>query len=488
MEAIVYHLRLFGYKLLGLKVRLPRFFSREYLLALMGRVRSIGLTRTMEEYDQRKLSIFNQLNFFQLITGIFISLLGLLSSPQMPLVSWLIASLPAMVSVVVLYLNKLYKHEAALLVYFLLYPFVTCVIYLSGLNLGISLFFVFYGILSVFFLKDIGYIIFSLCFSMVSFFILSVVLKHYWYDLRELNNNLYLFNHCLAIAFIFYGLFLIKKENADYQTNMLAKNLVLQEKKERIEEQSEKLRENAALLKRQASEMAEVNTLKNKLFSIISHDLKAPLYALRNLFADVHQKKMSSEELKEMVPEVLNDLNYTVGLMDNLLQWAKAQMQSHTINAQEVDIEKSIHDVLQLLHQQAKAKRINIQNSSLEGLYGYADKDMINLVLRNLISNAIKFTPVNGNIIIGVHEHDAFLEIYVQDSGMGISPEMIARINNNNFFTTKGTASEAGTGLGLMLCRDFLSKNGGQLHIESEPGTGSTFSFTIPKYAEDSAA
>lgn len=481
MEAIVYHLRIFGYKLLGLKVRLPGFFSRHYMLALMARVKSIGLTKTMEEYDQRKLSIFNQLNFFQLVTGIFLSLLGLMSSPQMPLVSWLIASLPAIVSVLVLYLNKLYKHEAALLVYFLLYPFVTCVIYLSGLNLGISLFFIFYGILSVFFLKDIGYIIFSLCFSMVSFFVLSVVLKHYWYDLRELNNNLYLFNHCVSIAFIFYGLFLIKKENTGYQYNMLTKNMMLQEKNDQIQQQSEKLKENATLLKHQAKEMAELNTLKNKLFSIVSHDLKAPLYALRNLFNDVHHRKMSADELKALVPEVLNDLNYTVGLMDNLLQWAKAQMHSDEVHPQEVDIEKSIHEVLQLLHLQAKAKQINIQNGSGEGLYGFADKNMINLVLRNLISNAIKFTPVNGNISIGVYEHDSFLEIYVQDNGMGISPDVLTRINNNHFYTSKGTASESGTGLGLMLCKEFLARNGGHLHIESEPGHGSTFSFTVPK-------
>ena len=108
---------------------------------------------------------------------------------------------------------------------------------------------------------------------------------------------------------------------------------------------------------------------------------------------------------------------------------------------------------------------------------------MVNLVLRNLLSNAIKFTPQQGMIEVGVNETDSFVEVYVQDSGSGISKEALQKINENNFYTTKGTASESGTGLGLMLCKDFLSKNGGQMHIESEVGKGSVFSFTLPKTA-----
>jgi signal transduction histidine kinase len=105
---------------------------------------------------------------------------------------------------------------------------------------------------------------------------------------------------------------------------------------------------------------------------------------------------------------------------------------------------------------------------------------MINLVLRNLISNAVKFTPENGRIAIGVNQLSYFAEVYVQDTGMGISAEALQKINESNFYTTKGTASESGTGLGLMLCKEFLAKNGGQMHIESKPGEGSTFSFTLP--------
>lgn len=456
---------------------------RQKSIFILNKIKSLGFSETMEEYDQRKLSIFNQLNFFQLLTGILIPAIGLINTKNIPAGLWIAACLPAMVSILVLYLNKKQKYEAAIFTYFLLYPFVTCIVYMYGMNLGIGLYFILYGILSVFFLRDIGYIIFSLCFSMVSYFLLAVVIKHYVYELQNLNYGLFLFNQGLAIVFIFYGLFLIKKENTVYYSRILRKNTALQEKNIQIQEQANKIKENSRLLKNQAAELSELNTLKSKLFSVISHDLKAPMYALRNLFRNVQEKNMSVSELKESIPDVLNDLNYTVGLMDNLLQWAKAQMQADAVNRQNVDIQKSIHEVMQLQQLQAKAKQIHITNNTKPGVLGYVDKDMLSLVLRNLISNSIKFTPEKGNISIGVDEHHSFIEVHVKDSGTGISPDALLKINSNDFYTTNGTASESGTGLGLMLCKEFLARNGSQLHIESEPGAGSIFSFSLPKSA-----
>jgi len=482
MEIISQPLRQLRDKPVTRRFRLPRLkHVKTRLLTLISKVRLYGYNPAMEEYEQRKLAIFNQLNFFQLISGIIIPLAGLISTPGMRPFAWMAAFLPALVSVVVLFLNKRFKHEAALLAYFSLYPFVTCIVFMSGINAGIGLSFMLYGVLAVFFLRDIGYIIFSLCFSMVSYFILIVVLKHHRYDLEQLNNGLYLVNHGIMLAFIFYGLFLVKKENTVYQFSILGQNRELHQKNIQIQQQADQLQENASQLEQQAAELAELNAVKSKLFSIISHDLKAPLYALRNLFREVHQKNMTATELKKTVPDILNDLNYTVGLMDNLLQWSKAQMESNSVHPQPINIQESINETMQLLHLQAKSKNIHISNCAAEGVYGYADRDMIQLVLRNLLSNAIKFTPDTGNIFIGTHEHPSFLEVYVRDSGTGMNPESIALLNNNNYFTTKGTASESGTGLGLMLCKEFLARNGGKLHIESEAGKGSVFSFTLPK-------
>ncbi|HEX5652054.1 MAG TPA: HAMP domain-containing sensor histidine kinase [Chitinophagaceae bacterium] len=442
---------------------------RDKSLFILQRVRVLGVDNNLDDYEKRKLRIFNQLNFFQLLTGLMIPVLGIFTAPNLPVGSWLVACLPALVSVVVLWLNSLKRYELALLSYFIFYPVFTCIIFINGMNLGVELFFVLYGILSVFFLQDIGYMIFSLALSMMSYVILSVILKNYQYQLKSLNFFVFLMNQLLAMGYIFYGLYLIKKENADYQLSIM--------------KQKSEMAGQALLLQKQADELADLNLLNNKLFSLISHDLKAPMYALRNFFQNAKDLKLSAREIKGMLPDVINDLNYTTGLMENLLQWAKSQLQSNEVRPQELDINEIIGDVVNLLRLQADAKKIRIERKTPVPAYAWADKDMINLVIRNLLSNAIKFTQQGGIIVIGCEANKTFTEVFIKDNGIGISREEMVKINQNNFYTTHGTACETGTGLGLSLCKEFLGRNGGRLLIESEPGEGSTFSFTLPQRA-----
>ena len=235
------------------------------------------------------------------------------------------------------------------------------------------------------------------------------------------------------------------------------------------------------MLRIQKKELAELNGLKDKLFSVVAHDLRAPLYGLRHLFGSMQQYNLPAEEVKDKLPLVLNDVNYTISLMENLLQWAKNQMHADSIKIVHVDVSLLIDNVLHLLNQQAAAKNIYIENKAERSVYIFADKEMMALVLRNLISNAIKFTPTGGYIEVGVHEHEFLVQVYVQDTGTGISTVALQKINANSYYTTNGTASESGTGLGLMLCKEFLAKNGSKLQIESKEGHGSVFSFTMPK-------
>ncbi|HZF65318.1 MAG TPA: HAMP domain-containing sensor histidine kinase [Chitinophagaceae bacterium] len=452
--------------------------------SLFETIRSIGHNPALDEFEKRKLGIFNQLNFLQLVSGTIGPIIGLMHHQQLPSFAWIIASLPALVSVLVLYLNHRQQYELSLLSYFILYPFITGIIYFNGFNLGVELNFILYGVLSVFFLQDIGYMLFSLSLSMISYFVLSVLLKRYQYQLEQLDLAYYYFNQGLALIFIFYGLFLIKKENTSYQFSILSKNRALHTNNLQIEEQKKEIEKASELLKTQTEELTELNELKNKLFSIISHDLKAPMYALRNVFRNIQQFDIPAEEIKTMIPDVTNDLNYTVGLMENLLQWAKSQMEFESIHIEAVDVSRLINEVLQVMHLQAASKNILLQSTCDKIAVAACDRDMVHLVLRNLISNSVKFTPEGGKIWIGIHEHPSFVEIFVQDTGKGITEEGLLRINENKYYSTKGTASEAGTGLGLMLCREFLAKNGGRLRIESKPDMGSTFSFTLPVAAD----
>ena len=345
--------------LLG-KIKIPRISKpnvslKEYFISLLHQIKTLGFTKSLEEYELRKLGIFNLLNFVQAISGVLVFVTCIFYHKQFSGWICLLSMLPLLVSILVLYLNSRYKHQKALIAYFILHPLACSFIFMNGMHLGIDLYFILYGILAVFFLKDVGFMVFTIAFSMVNFFVLSVVLDQFLYELRNFNNVLYLVNECVAIIFIFYGLYLVKNENTGYQLSILEKNNALQQKNIQIQQQSEKIIKDAVVLGKQKEELTELNALKNKLFSIISHDLKAPMYALRNFFSEMQQNKIPARELRKMLPGVVNDLTYTTSLMDNLLQWSKSQMQSDTVYPQKVDIGSMILETTQLLNRQSLA-------------------------------------------------------------------------------------------------------------------------------------
>jgi signal transduction histidine kinase len=301
---------------------------------------------------------------------------------------------------------------------------------------------------------------------MASYFGLAVVCKNYTYQLATVNLYFYFFNQLLALGFIFYGLFLIKKENTGYQYSILR--------------QKEAIAKNEQLLKQQTEELLMLNSFKGRLFSIIAHDLKSPIYALRNLFRNMQQYDLPAEDIKAVVPEVVNELTYTTSLMENLLVWARSQMRADSVKPQPIDLAAIIDEVSRLLRLQAEAKHIRVTVCGDNPVIAFADKDMVNLIVRNLLSNAIKYTPENGNIKIAAQKTPLGVELSVRDSGTGIDPEALGKILTNSFYSTKGTSGESGTGLGLMLCREFAVRNGGELLVESQLGNGSLFTVKLP--------
>lgn len=445
-------------------------------------IKSIGITSTMEEYEKRRLSIFNQLNIFSMVAGLILTLAGLFSNDHLPPLVWYVVCSPLAIGIIVLWLTYEQYYEASRLIYFSVYPLVTCLVYLGKVDAGVSLFFILYGVMAVFFLQRFTSIIFAFCWSAVCYILATVVPHDYYFRLASVNYWLYVFHHVTALGFIFYTLFLIKKENADYQFSLLAKGRELHRRNLEIERQKQEIAEKATLLEQQTLELTELNQVKNKLFSVIAHDLKTPMYALRNLFNNMQRHKLSSKEIMGMVPGIASEMNFTTSLMENLLQWAKTQMKHASVNPEMLDVQRMMHDVLQLLQLQAENKQVYLECKLDEPVYCYADREMVSLVLRNLLSNAIKFTPKHGTVYVGATEKLKQVEVFVQDTGIGMSRENMQRIFGDNYYSTKGTNHETGTGLGLKLCKEFLEKNGGDITVQSEPGKGSTFSFTLPRY------
>ncbi|MCR6721234.1 MAG: hypothetical protein NVV59_13340 [Chitinophagaceae bacterium] len=175
------------------------------LQAIVLKVMRLGVLREMSTHDKSKLAIFNFLNFFQLCTGLLLPLIAFIPAKQVPMAAWIFAFLLPVVSAVVLLLNARRLYNQAMLVYFIFYPFCTCLAYLNGVDLGIELSFVLYGILSVFFIQDRTYMLFSIGFSMISYFVLAVMLQRYPFQLENVNPWAFLVNHAIAIIYIFYG-------------------------------------------------------------------------------------------------------------------------------------------------------------------------------------------------------------------------------------------------------------------------------------------
>ena len=245
----------------------------------------------------------------------------------------------------------------------------------------------------------------------------------------------------------------------------------------------QKLREQ--LIKQQNVELQQANATKDKFFSIISHDLKSPFNAIlgfSNILVKNH-KKYDAEKREKLIISVNNSAKSAFKLLENLLTWSRSQSGVIQYSPEKLHLKILLFEALFDLQGQADKKNINILDDISENELIFADKNMIATTLRNLISNAIKFTNKDGSIIMSSkNQKDSnFLEISIMDTGVGIDKEKLQKIFDISEKTsTSGTDNETGTGLGLMLCKEFVEKHGGEIWVESEIGKGSTFIFTLP--------
>lgn len=231
-------------------------------------------------------------------------------------------------------------------------------------------------------------------------------------------------------------------------------------------------------------QLKAINSTKDRLFSIIAHDLKSPFNSILG-FSDLliaNLGNYSNEKVGEFIEQINFSAKNTLTLIENLLAWANTQMGQIEYKPENLALQPIIQEVIELLSSTAKIKNITIKYFQSENFAVFADKNMLQIIMRNLISNAIKFSSTNGKIIIySILDHNQ-VEITVSDNGTGIREDVLKKIFVNNCgITTRGTANEKGSGLGLILCKEFVVKQGGRIWVESEVGVGSEFKFTLPK-------
>ena len=288
--------------------------------------------------------------------------------------------------------------------------------------------------------------------------------------------NFFILACVLLCALVFLFVLMRRKEKKT--------NLLLNQQNEEISSTALNLTRANAEIILQRDALEEANRSKNKLFSVISHDLRSPLNSLQGLFTLLQDGHLTADEIQRLLPELSQRLHQTYSLLDNLLIWAKSQMEGIRAHPATLKILPVIQETEQLIASQADHKNISVDLDIDPSLEAYADLDMVMIVLRNLLTNALKFTNEQGQVYIsGSRQHD-FVHISVRDSGVGISEESKKLLFAESRNSTAGTSGEKGTGLGLVLTKDFVEKNGGTIWVESEVNIGTTFTFTLPATAE----
>ncbi|MCP5106364.1 MAG: hypothetical protein GY950_23465 [bacterium] len=260
---------------------------------------------------------------------------------------------------------------------------------------------------------------------------------------------------------------------------LMAANDRIQEQKNQLENLNKKLR--------------RANAVKDKFYSIIAHDLKDPFQVLlisSEVLADDF-KEMEETEVKKYVEGIHKTAANLAALLQNLLQWSRSQYGEIRCLPRKIDLFALVAEHIDYFNGNAQSKNIRLQSHIPGDTFVCADENMIKSVFRNLISNAVKFTPPGGTVTLSVKEDHDFVVTSVSDTGVGIPEEKLADLFNSaensedteyiGSHTTIGTAKEKGTGLGLMLCKEFVEKNGGSIHVTSQVGKGSVFEFSLPK-------
>ncbi|HOV13849.1 MAG TPA: HAMP domain-containing sensor histidine kinase, partial [Spirochaetota bacterium] len=232
-------------------------------------------------------------------------------------------------------------------------------------------------------------------------------------------------------------------------------------------------------------ELNELNKTKDKFFSIIAHDLRGPLLYFPNIINMMLDtlNTMSKETLVEYLKRLFEASNRTNNLIENLLEWSRLQFQQVKLNKNYFEMFDNINNVVSLFSNVASLKNIKIINQVEKNLYVYADLNMINTVLRNLLNNAIKFSYEKGEILINSEKNNDnnYLKINIIDFGTGMSKLRVEKLFNiENNVSVSGTDGEKGSGLGLIICKDFIEKNSGKISVLSEEGKGSIFSIYLP--------
>lgn len=270
------------------------------------------------------------------------------------------------------------------------------------------------------------------------------------------------------------------KEKKEVNKLLIAQKEEIAQINSELEVLNEEVTNQMELTASQNLELEQLNRVKNKFFSIVSHDLRNPLANLKMLFKLYRDGHLTENELSDLLSKLEETIFTTAAFLDNLLEWSKSQLDGIVVKPAYFKVNEIVTENIQMIDSQIRMKGILVKNNVPETLQAYADSNMINVVVRNLISNGIKFCKSGDTISIDAHEKESKIILTIKDCGPGMSDEILKNLFNLQHSVSLGTSGEKGHQIGLILCKDMIEQNKGTISVESKIGAGTTFIVTIP--------
>lgn len=290
----------------------------------------------------------------------------------------------------------------------------------------------------------------------------------------------YAFNLLCFLISYYFILDIIRTVHRNHQLAIEQKNADLDRQRQQLD------KEHIELIAR-TRELQTANQAKEKLFSIVAHDLRGPIGNLQTSLELLSSNDLKPEEFRDMVNDLKNGVDLAYGCVDTLLLWAAKQLREINPLPTDVSLDSTAKECIALLSDTAAYKNITIRNTIPAEAHVWADETQVSSILRNLVSNALKYTPAGGSVDVSAVKGDKAWQVKVADTGVGMTQEQLGRLldESSNVSSTAGTENERGFGLGLQICKEFVQNNRGSLSIESQKGHGSSFNFTLPSTPQE---
>jgi signal transduction histidine kinase len=324
--------------------------------------------------------------------------------------------------------------------------------------------------------------------SIIMFFTSLVSFIGFWWMFSSLSATDVISHGLLVLLTIILMTQLYSRYRYDITRRDFTRQLELNQAYEELKVKNFEINQRNFEILQQKEKLEELNALKDRLFMIISHDFRSPLHSLKGLIVLLNDSEfISPDEFRVLLKGLKYNVDQTYDLLENLLFWSKSQMKGFSVNKVKVNVYDLVFENNSLLRSFADKKDISIVNLVDPAVHVKADEDMTRLILRNLISNAIKFTDSGGIVTVHTENTGDSINISVADTGIGVGPSEKFDLFAQSL-SKSGTQNEKGTGLGLMICKEFVEKNNGKIWVESEPRKGSRFTFSLPAFEVENSA